>query len=114
MELLIILQDEHYKYLILGIVFLIPLITILLYRFTFSRKLIKIQKKYTVNGDRFILGSKKTIYRVNHTILCIWDWNCKCDDLWNNLKESERHELEYYGINIPLINCYYNLRRVKN
>ncbi len=101
-------------YFIFGAFLLIILSFYLIYRLTLSEKFIRIRKKYGVDGDRFIIDGDNIKFKMNHSIACLWIYDCQCDDLWDNLKENDRYYIEYYGINAPLIGSYYYVIKILN
>jgi hypothetical protein len=101
-------------YIIFGAFALIFIGFFLLYKVTKNKVLIRIKKKYIVDGERFVVDGDNIKYKINHSVACLWNWHCMCDNLWNELEENFRYDIEYHGINAPLIGSYYHIIRISN
>ncbi len=100
-------------YIIFGAFLCILAFFYLYYRLTLNQNIIRVLKKYTVDGDRYIMDSGKRTYRINHSISCLWNWNCECESLWNRIDENGRYDIVSFGLNMPLIGCYYHIIKIE-
>ena len=73
---------------------------------TLKKDTVIIKKKYTVNGEGFVLDKIGTKYKVGS---CVWKWNYDYRNTWEKLNEGREYEIEYYGFNIPVLNRYYKI-----